>query len=147
MPNVIDSSVIALVSVITAGLVSILSVFVPVLTDLWKAKRQEKFAQAEEIDKTALDLLGKIAPVRHNDYNKTSYSSSREFFILQSDLQASHYAWERAVWGHLNSNDRDRVIKLRKVFETADKLSEYAKQMQELSAEILAITYIANRRV
>jgi hypothetical protein len=147
MPNTIDSSIITLVSVITAGLVSVLGVLVPVLTDLWKAKRQQKPSQAHEIDKTALDLLGKITPLRHTDYNKVGHSAEQDPFKHQSDLQASHYAWECAVWHHLNDNSKARTNKLRKIFETTQNLSEYTKQMQELSDEILAITYIANCRV
>ncbi|MGC1376493.1 MAG: hypothetical protein WA821_09725 [Anaerolineales bacterium] len=147
MQSTIDSSIITLVSVIAAGLVSILSVFVPVLTDSLKAKRQEKSDRTKEIDKATLDLLEKIAPFRHTDYNKIGNAGGNDPSILQSDLQAKHYAWERAVWPRLHDNDRDRVRKLRVVFETAHNLSEYTQKMQGVSDEILAVAYIATQRV
>jgi hypothetical protein len=147
MQSAVDSSIITLVSVITAGLVSILGVLVPVLTDFLKAKREENSAQMKEIDKATMDLLEIIAPLRNTDQTKVGYSAERAPFILQSDLQAKHYAWERAVWHHLRDNDRDRVRRLRGIFETVRNISEYTKQMQELSDEILAVSYIANRRI
>jgi hypothetical protein len=147
MQSTIDSSVITLVSVVATALVSILSVFVPVLVDWWKAKRQEKAAQAEETDKAALGLLANLAPFRHAVYNDIGFSAERDPVKLHSDLQVSHYAWERAVWPRLDDKDRDRVRKLRETFETVRDPSEYTRRMQELSDEILAVTYIASRRV
>ena len=147
MQSAIDPLIITLVSVVAAALVSILSIFIPVLVNWYKAKRQEKVAQAEEIDKSVLDLLGNLAPFRHPDYIDIGISAECPTVKLLSDLQVSHYVWERSVWPHLGDEDRNRVRRLRKTFETVRNFSEYTKQMQGLSDEILAITYIASRRV
>ena len=57
-------SIVAIVSVIVTGAVSILSGFVPVLIDSRKSKREEiaakqekEAAEIERIDKTTLDLF------------------------------------------------------------------------------------------
>jgi hypothetical protein len=65
---------------------------------------------------------------------------------LHSDLQLSHYAWERAVWAHIDDRNKDRVRRLRGIFEATRDPSEYTGQMQELAEEILSLTQLATSR-
>jgi len=141
----IDPNIIALTSVIATALVSILSGFIPVFLDWLKSRREKRDEQLEQIKSTTLDLLKNLAPFRHTEYNDIKTSAGRMVVELHSDIQVAHYAWEQAVWPHLNEKEKERVKQLRSKFESVKDPKEYTKALQNISDEILQISRVASK--
>jgi len=146
-------SIVAIVSIIATGAVSILSGFVPVLIDSRKSKREEiaakqekEAAEIESIDKTTLDLLSHLSHFRHwtvSDIEQSYHGPAQKAY---SDLRAKHYAWEFTIWSKLNEAERERVKNLRKKFEEVHTPETIDEDVSDLSQEILSLSTIATGR-
>lgn len=142
----------ALVSVITSGLVAILSLVVPIVIDYRKSIRESKFAKVEALNQTTLELLGQLSHFRYRIWGDIEESAAKPIQQITSELRSKHYAWERAIWAPLNQSERDRVKGLRKKFENVAwaediKSEKTTSEVSELSDEILDLSFIAGEKL
>lgn len=144
-----DQTLVTLISVITASLVSILSIFVPMILDSRKAKRVSTLAERDRLETTTLDLLRELSNFRTPIWDSIEKSAGCPVQQAQSNLQVRHYAWECAIWSRLDQSHQQRVITLRERFEglSMQEIGKLAKQVSDTSDEILALTRIASARL
>jgi hypothetical protein len=146
MESILNPTLITLISVITTGLVAILSIFVPIIIESLKARQANISSEKEKIDTATLDLLREIAHFRDPVPHNVESSSRRPVQQTISDLQIKHYAWERAIWNKIGEKHQGQVVILRQKFESMSQrnLVELANQLSDVTDEILALTRIAS---
>ena len=147
--NTVDSTVIALISVITTGLVSVLSIFVPIIIETRKSRQAGISARKDKLDMATLDLLREISHFRSPVQGDIEYSSQRLLQQVIADLQIKHYAWERAIWNNLDEKHQEQIVAVRKRFESLSRnnLGELASQLSKVTDEILTLSRIASNRL
>jgi hypothetical protein len=146
-------SIVAIVTVVVTGIVSILNGLVPVLIDSRKSKREEatakrekEAAEVERIDETTTELLSHLSHFRHwtvSDIEQSYHGPAQKAY---SELRAKHYAWEFTIWSRLNEAERGRVKSLRKKFEEVHTPDTIDENVPDLSQEILSLSTIAAGR-
>jgi hypothetical protein len=145
MDSIQNSTLIALISVITTGLVSILSIFVPIIIESRKSRQASISAEKERVDTATLDLLREISHFRSPVQGDIEFSSRRPVQQVISDMQIKHYAWERAIWDKIGEKHQEQVVAVRKKFESLSwhNLNEIATQLSNVTDEILTLSRIA----
>ena len=154
---------VALVSVLVTGAVSIFSGFVPAFLDGRKARREERRYQQDKvatenasIDQATLGLLDYLTKFRYRDSGNIlrAFDGVHNILTVVSNLQSRYYTWESSVWAKLDSSSQQRVKLLREEFEnlplptaTDSKENPIADKLPALSDEILSLTRIAARRI
>jgi hypothetical protein len=143
-----DPTIVTLISVITTGLVSILSVFVPIILESRKAAQAKISAERDRLETTTLDLLREISNFRRPIEFDIEMSSTRPVQQVLSDMQVRHYAWECAIWYKIDEKYQEQVRALRQKFElmSSQNLGELARQLSDVTDEILTLTRIASAR-
>jgi len=149
MDSVLNSTLIALISIITTGLVSILSIFVPIIIESRKLRQASISSEKDKLDTATLDLLREISHFRSPVQGDIEYSSQRVLQQVVSDLQIKHYAWERAIWNNLDETHQKQIVAVRKSFEklSRNNLGELAKQLSDVTDEILSLSRIGSNRL
>lgn len=142
----------ALVSVITSGLVAILSLVVPIIIDYRKSERESKSAKVDALNRTTLDLLAQLAHFRYRIWADIEESAAKPLQQITSELRSKHYAWERSIWSALNQAEKARVKFLRTKFENTSwaddiKSDESGSEVSDLSDEILTLAFIAGEKL
>jgi hypothetical protein len=148
MESILNPTVITLISVITTGLVSILSIFLPSVIEWLKARQANISSEKDRIETTTLDLLREISHFRRPIQFDIESSSGRSVQQTISDMQVKHYAWERAIWNKVGEKNQKQIITLRQKFESmsGQNLGELAQQLSDVTDEILTLTRIASDR-
>ena len=132
--------VVAIVSVVGTVLVSVLSVFVPMIVDAKKRKEERREASLERIRTSSLDLLSHLAHFRHWDISDIEDSARAPIQQVYSQLRVRAYAWEQAVWPKIDQASRDKVRSLRTEFEAVHTPAALKDKYHQISDEVLSIT-------
>lgn len=142
-----DSNIVALVSIIassTIALVSlVLSPLVSFFVDSFRWKRERKAAEAQRIEKSAIELLTMLSAFRSGYVTTATGGSYAEAF---SKLLTKYYAWEIVIRPYCTAMERQSVDALRAQFENGDAKILYDKGPR-LANEILDYSYTASGRV
>lgn len=148
MENILNPTLITLISVITTGLVSVFSIFVPIIIESIKTRKANIFAEKDKIETTTLDLLREISHFRRPVEFDIESSSRRPVQQTISDMQIRHYAWERAIWSRIDEKHQQQVIIIRHKFESLSQqnLNELSQKLSDVTDEILTITRKASER-
>lgn len=142
-----SQSLIAIVSVITSGLIAILSVIFPLLLNLLteraKWERENKSAELKNINEITNYLLNNIADFRSGNVSSATRNSIEK---AKSSIISSFYTWERVMRQRLNDSERIEIKTLRKEFEDGDYKTLYEKG-PILADKILEITALVSDRI
>ena len=130
---------VAFVSVIGTVLVSILSVFVPVIVDGKKRNQHKEEASMERIRKSSLDLLSHLAHLRHWKIEDIEDSAGAPIQQVYSELRVKHYSWEQSIWSKIGQSNRDTVRNLRKEFESVHTPAGLKDRYSDISEDVLSI--------
>jgi hypothetical protein len=139
----IMNEAVSIISVLGTVSIAIFSVVAPHFFDLKKVKLEAKTAQVRKINETALELLGRLSHLRHWVSQDIVASAGESVQQVYTELQVKHYAWEQAIWSKLNSDDQERVRKLRHEFEGVHTPDAFKDRISDLSEEILSLTKVA----
>jgi hypothetical protein len=157
---------LTIISVLSAAVVSVVSVFVPVWLEKQKSMRDEEKGKIEaiqaeiaEIQQATSDLLEVLAMFRFSgerDLTDPFKDSSRFGSSAQaaSTLQHLFYLWEMKVWGRIDNDTQAAVEMLRKTIEDfdvpykfrGDELGRIAFELPKLSSQIINISRKATIR-
>jgi len=138
-----NSDIVALVSVITSGIVAVSHVLVPLINDQLKHRRERKIAEAESINGAATAVLGLLAVFRSGDVHTASKKSIKQVY---AETLAAYYRWERKLPWSIKAEMVERIAKLRKGFESGNYNSLY-KEGPSLADEINTITDLACKKL
>jgi|MTBAKSStandDraft_1061840.scaffolds.fasta_scaffold59030_3 hypothetical protein len=141
-----DQSLTAVISVITSGVIAILSVIFPVINLLIEKARLEreiKAAESKNINEITDHLLSNLA-----DFLSGNVSSATDYSIekAKSSIISSFYAWERVVRQRLDASERIEIKSLRRNFEYGDQKFLY-ETGHDIGDKILEITDLVLDRI
>lgn len=136
---IFDTSVIAVISVVVTGLVSISSPVLAYFTDRSRSKREAEARRVEGIERAASDLLEAIAyfeGIRANTAD--GFDLQNHFTVLRTKL----YTWDVTVSSHLPEKERNKINNL------WEQLGQYnpsglAKMGASCANEVLRLSEIA----
>jgi len=138
---------IALISVITSGIVAISSVIFPLLLNLLaeraKWMREKHSTEIKNVNEITITLLDKLAAFRSGD---VEHAQTIIYLKVLSDTISAFYAWERALWARLKTDEQETIKELRKEFENGNKTSFFDKG-PSLADKILNITNLVSNRI
>jgi len=138
---------VAVVSVITSGIVAVAGLLFPLLMnfilDSRKWSREKKAAEAEKVDKASVTLLETLSIYRTRD---AFMAAGRPEKAIHSDILSRYYAWERAISSHFRKTDFERIKQLRAKFENGDYQTFYDDE-PALAGEILDLTHSAIEKI
>jgi hypothetical protein len=147
MQNTIDPNLITLISVVAAGSVSVLSIFVPIIVESLKARQARISSEKDKLEAATVELLRELSYLGRPIQGDIERSASRPMQQVFSDLQVKHYVWERAIWNKVSEKNQKNIKALRVKFEklsSSQKISDISQQLSEITDEILSLTRIAS---
>lgn len=141
-----SQSLTAVISVITSGVIAILSVIFPLInlmTEKARLEREIKAAESKNLNEVTGHLLSNLA-----DFLSGNVSSATNYSIekAKSSIISSFYEWERLVRQRLDASERIDVKTLRQDFEYGDQKSLY-EMGHDLVDRILEINDLVLDRI
>ena len=118
-----SQSLTAVVSVITSGIIAILSVIFPLinlLTEKARLEREIKASESKNLNEITNHLLNNLADFLSGNVSSATKDSIEK---AKSSIISSFYAWERVVRQRLDVSERIDIKNLRREFELGDQIS------------------------
>lgn len=142
-----SQSIIAIVSVITSGLIAIFSVLFPLLLNLLteraKLEREKKSAELKNVNEITNYLLRNLADFRSGNVTSATEGSPEK---AKSSIISSFYTWERVMRQRLDDSEREELKTLRREFEDGDHKTLYTDG-PFLADKILEIADLVSYRI
>lgn len=142
-----ENNSIALISVITSGIVAVSSIIFPIivnlLTDRAKWKREQKSIEINALNEATGIVLRMLASFRSGNVTQATNATLGK---AMSDIINAFYSWERCIWTRLMDDEQEKIKSLRTEFETGNYQS-FFDQGPTLVDKILTITDTVIRRI
>lgn len=137
-----DPQLVALISVITSGLVAITSGVIPFINDRFRSAAQARRDQEQALTSAAHDLLQSLAYHRSGDVQAATRRSQEAVY---SELLTHYYRWRLIVDCHI-PEEQARMSSVGEKIESHSAVS-LCELAPHIAAEIHDITRLAVGRI
>lgn len=138
-----DPQLVALISVITSGLVAITSAVVPFINERLRAAAQFRRDKEQALTLAANNVLQTLAHYRSRDVEVATQSNRESVY---GELLTNYYKWKLEV-SELSRDDEDeRVVEVGRVIESANEQTLHERG-PALAAEVHALTRLVGSRI